>query len=291
MATFLTVTHLIPIDRKVSNPSSETNRDLNENMADEIDKSNPVLNGDRKSYSSIVESDDHVEPRMRNKFSFCHRFNYACRTFFDVDNVRQTVRCLTKPRMNRIREQIILLILLLFIQFLNYLGLDSMFLQFSQKVYQFDSKSYANVAAFSKIMPNISLLLSSHILVKCLKWKDGTIMAVTFTAGFISQVLIGTFTSAAVYLTALVIGSISGLSSIIMKTEIAKLIPKDEVGKIFSLISTLESLAPFLGTLIFSSIFSASVSSYPTLIYHVSAAITLLCLIMALFQDLYFHNE
>ncbi|XP_075585866.1 uncharacterized protein LOC124498504 [Dermatophagoides farinae] len=292
MATFLTVTHLIGIDRKVTDPinSSENDEDLDATIVDEIDKSNPVLSGDQKSYSSITDTNIESTTTVK-KSSLCQNVKYACCSFFDIENVRQTIRCLTKPRMNQIREQIILLILLLFLQFVNYLGLDSMFLQFSQKVYRFDSKTYANVTAFSKIMPNITLFISSHVLVKCLKWKEGTIFAITFTAALISQILIGTFTNRAVYLAALIIGSIGGLSSIVMKTEIARLIPKDEVGKIFSLISTLESLAPFLGTLIFSTIFSASVSTYPTLIYHAAAALTLVCLILALFQDLYFHNQ
>ena len=283
---------VIGIDRKVTDPinSSENDEDLDATIVDEIDKSNPVLSGDQKSYSSITDTNIESTTTVK-KSSLCQNVKYACCSFFDIENVRQTIRCLTKPRINQIREQIILLILLLFLQFVNYLGLDSMFLQFSQKVYRFDSKTYANVTAFSKIMPNIILFISSHVLVKCLKWKDGTIFAITFTAALISQILIGTFTNRAVYLAALIIGSIGGLSSIVMKTKIARLIPKDEVGKIFSLISTLESLAPFLGTLIFSTIFSASVSTYPTLIYHAAAAMTLVCLILALFQDLYFHNQ
>ncbi|KAH9528385.1 hypothetical protein DERF_002338 [Dermatophagoides farinae] len=267
---------VIGIDRKVTDPinSSENDEDLDATIVDEIDRSSPVLSGDRESYSSITDTNIESTTTVI-KFSLCQHVKCAFSSFFDIENVRQTIRCLTKPRMNQIREQIILLILLLFLQFVNYLGLDSMFLQFSQKVYRFDSKTYANVTAFSKIMPNIILFISSHVLVKCLKWKEGTIFAITFTAALISQILIGTFTNPAVYLAALIIGSIGGLSSIVMKTKIARLIPKDEVGKIFSLISTLESLAPFLGTLIFSTIFSASVSTYPTLIYHAAAAMTL----------------
>ncbi|XP_075679160.1 uncharacterized protein LOC113795458 isoform X3 [Dermatophagoides pteronyssinus] len=301
---------IIPIDRQKSPSSSDSNPEIertdkdidNESITDNdndesIDKSNPVLNGDRKSsYSSIINTtnesiESQIESRpISERRSLCYRMNYVCRTFFDMENVRQTYRCLTKSRMNRIREQIIFLIILLVIQFLNYLGLDSMFLQFSQKVYQFDAKTFANVNAISKAIPNIGLFISSQVLVRCLKLKDGTIMAITLTAGFLNQILIGTFTNVIVYFIALIIGSMSGLSTIILKTEIAKLIPKDEVGKIFSVISTFESLAPFVGTLIFSTIFSASVTTYPTLIYHVGAAITLLCLIMALFHDLYFHH-
>ncbi|KAH7636325.1 uncharacterized protein LOC124498497 [Dermatophagoides farinae] len=283
---------VIGIDRKVTDPinSPENDEDNDATIVDEIDRSSPVLSGDRESYSSITDTNIESTTTVI-KFSLCQHVKCAFSSFFDIENVRQTIRCLTKPRINQIREQIILLILLLFLQFVNYLGLDSMFLQFSQKVYRFDSKTYANVTAFSKIMPNIILFISSHVLVKCLKWKDGTIFAITFTAALISQILIGTFTNPAVYLAALIIGSIGGLSSIVMKTKIARLIPKDEVGKIFSLISTLESLAPFFGTLIFSTIFSASVSTYPTLIYHAAAAMTLVCLILALFQDLYFHNQ
>ncbi|KAH7636323.1 hypothetical protein HUG17_10293 [Dermatophagoides farinae] len=278
---------VIGIDRKEDPNLSEIHRDVDKTIIDQIDESNPELNSDRnRSYSF----NSYTNITNMSKYRLRSHINYTCRSFFDVGNVRQTFRCLIQPRMNRIREQIMLLILLLFLQFLNSYGMDSMFLQFSQKVYHFDSKTYSNVSALSKVIPSIALLISSHILVNRLNWKDGTILTVTFSTGFISQVLIGTFATPTVYLVALVIGSISGLSAVVLKTKISKLIPKDEVGKIFSVISTIESLVPFLGTLIFSTIFSASVSTYPTLIYHVSAAMTLLGLILALFQDLYFHD-
>lgn len=255
---------------------------LIDSAASQIDESNPEINIER--YPS-ENSMDIVVAKNHHPSSI----NYVCGQFFDLENVRQTYRCLIQPRMNQIREQILLLIILLFMQFLNSYGMDSMFLQFAQKVYQFDSKTYSNVYTLSKVIPSIGLLIGSNVLINRLKWKDGTILALTFSTGFLSQLLIGTFPKPIVYLIALVIGSISGLSTIVMKTKISKLIPKDQVGKIFSVISTIESLVPFLGTLIFSTIFSASVSTYPTLIYHVSAFITLIGLILALFQDLYFN--
>lgn len=127
-------------------------------------------------------------------------------TFFDLDNVRQTYYCFIKIRPNQAREQIYFMVFIIFLFLINMTGIDSIFLQFSEQVYQLDAQEYSIISVYIKILPTIVLLISSYILINSLHLKDGTMFALTITSGFISQVLIGTFPNLFIFLAAIFIG-------------------------------------------------------------------------------------
>ncbi|CAG2163230.1 unnamed protein product [Oppiella nova] len=59
----------------------------------------------------------------------------------------------------------------------------------------------------------------------------------------------------------------------------SKLVKKEELGKVFSLLSTLESVSPLLASLVFTFIFEWSLDFFPGLTYEVSAALMIVPLI------------
>ncbi|KAH7636680.1 hypothetical protein HUG17_6886 [Dermatophagoides farinae] len=248
--------------------------DMNNNISDNTNQS---VNGISQRLFTVRET----------KFG---KIRKIIRTFFDFENVRQTYHCFIKPRPIHAREQIFFMVFILFLFLTNMTGIDSIFLQFSQQVYQLDAQEYSFISVYIKILPTIVLLISSYVLINKLQLKDGTMFALTITSGFISQVLIGTFPNLLIFLVAIFIGALFNLATIVIKTKMAKIVAADEAGKIFSMTSTLESLSPTLGALIFSTIFASSISFYPTMCFHIAALITVISLILALFQDVYFKN-
>ncbi|KAH9415854.1 hypothetical protein DERP_000348 [Dermatophagoides pteronyssinus] len=274
---------LIKVDRNESIKKTIINSDSEALISPDMNQNNI----DNTNQSMI---DNSHESFMVHKTEF-GEIKKIIGTFFDLDNVRQTYYCFIKIRPNQAREQIYFMVFIIFLFLINMTGIDSIFLQFSEQVYQLDAQEYSIISVYIKILPTIVLLISSYILINSLHLKDGTMFALTITSGFISQVLIGTFPNLFIFLVAIFIGSLFSLASIVIKTKMAKIVATDEAGKIFSMTSTLESLSPSLGALIFSTIFASSISFYPTLCFHIAALITLISLILALFQDSYFEND
>src|SRR5699024_9004543 len=80
--------------------------------------------------------------------------------------------------------------------------------------------------------------------------------------------------------------AISTFASVVSKNQLSKIIGPSEVGKIFALISMVESVIPFFGSFVFTRIFSATVSSYPGTVYQSCAAFTLVTLVLAIVQEI-----
>lgn len=164
--------------------------DMNNNISDNTNQS---VNGISQRLFTVRET----------KFG---KIRKIIRTFFDFENVRQTYHCFIKPRPIHAREQIFFMVFILFLFLTNMTGIDSIFLQFSQQVYQLDAQEYSFISVYIKILPTIVLLISSYVLINKLQLKDGTMFALTITSGFISQVLIGTFPNLLIFLVAIFIG-------------------------------------------------------------------------------------
>lgn len=83
------------------------------------------------------------------------------------------------------------------------------------------------------------------------------------------------------------IGSLSGFTVVAARTKISKIVSAEEVGKIFSLSTTMEAIVPMIGSLIYTNIFSVTISFYPGAIYQFSAFIVILSLIVIVFDEYY----
>ena len=79
-------------------------------------------------------------------------------------------------------------------------------------------------------------------------------------------------------------GSLSGLGMISVKTKLSKIIAEDEVGKVFSLSSTIEALVPFAASLIYSNLFSLTIGTYPGLFYLFSCCLMTVSLMVMVIE-------
>lgn len=216
------------------------------------------------------------------------RIGHFRRILFNTNNIMETYKCLFKKRPNYGRLHIFLLLTLLFLNFINYFGLSTILLQFCQKVYQMNPKTYSLVNAMSILIPKSIMMCVSYFILTKWKLSSSTSLMLTLSSGFFNQTLIGSIPNIKAYFVAIFIGSIYGLTIVVSKTKLSDIIPDDEVGKMFSIVSSFESLAPSLGTFIFSTLFSITLSTYPTMIYHFAAILTLICIQLNIFQGLFF---
>ncbi|KAH9398144.1 hypothetical protein TYRP_019150, partial [Tyrophagus putrescentiae] len=203
---------------------------------------------------------------------------------FDIKSAQDTIDCFLKPRPHHFRLLIYLCFLVLFNTVLTTSGIHGVFLQFTEKVYNFDTKMYSTFVAVSHIVSTVTLAISSVLLVKILKLDDSALIVLATVSSFCAYVLIGTFASPKAYFAAILIGSLHGYAVICIRTKLSKVIPADEVGKIFCVSCTLEALVPLVSSVIYSFLFSISISTYPTLIYQFSAFIALISLVVLTYE-------
>lgn len=226
------------------------------------------------------ETDEELESKRKSHRSFLS-------LLIDLNNVRQTIRCFFSRRPGHGRLQVHLLYGILFLGVLLFFGNQDVFFQFTEKVYHWDPKEYSNYASISTLITTAFMTLATVFLVKRWHFNDNTLLLIALVSSFGGQLVMGTFTTPSAYLASLFIGSLSGFSSITIRNRISRLVPAEELGKIFALCQTVESVMPFIGSLIFSHLFSLTISTYPGLIYQFSASLVLLSMGIFIFERLY----
>lgn len=72
------------------------------------------------------------------------------------------------------------------------------------------------------------------------------------------------------------IGAIGGMASICTRSHIAKIVDRNEQGKMMGVMAIMDTISPVIATTIFSQIFKVTVSSSPGTVYHVIAGLILI---------------
>ena len=83
------------------------------------------------------------------------------------------------------------------------------------------------------------------------------------------------------------IGAIGSLSVVGTKTHISKIVEKDELGKVMSLMSALDTLALMMTMPVMALIFTHTIDTYPGNVYQVIALLVLIAILVMMWIDIY----
>ena len=226
-----------------------------------------------------------VQRGQNKKPSFFRLFFSA---LFNFDNIRSTFSSLFRRRPGNTRFHLYVLFIILFLQIFVYFGIDIVLLPFAEKVYFWTSEQYSTYSSVAKIVSTILMGLGTTLLVKVFHVEDNPLMILALVSSFTAYALTGTFLNAWSYFIAVPIGAFNNFAIISIRAIVSKLVDGDEVGKIFSVVATLESAIPIFASPAYSNLFAATIATFPGAIYQFSAAVMVLSAVVAIFQDLYF---
>lgn len=194
---------------------------------------------------------------------------------FAIENVTSVFRTVFKRRDNGLRTVLLLLLLAMMLNVSGYNDSGTTYLytrlKFSWTEHEF-SRWVSSVAiirslATFSIMPILSLKLQVH---DALIGLLGSVLAIAGT-------LVYAFADKwwMMYLGA-GICIFSSTPAIVIRSMITKVVPKTELGKVFSLLSSLEAAAPFLLSPIIVNIYNSTINVYAGAIFFVFASIFIL---------------
>jgi len=86
---------------------------------------------------------------------------------------------------------------------------------------------------------------------------------------------------------AMPIGSIGGVSSIGTRSHMSKIVGRNEIGKVFSFMTALDTVAPMISSTIFTYIFKHTMDSYPGTVYQLTAFLIFFPIFIMMWIDLF----
>ncbi|XP_053211378.1 uncharacterized protein LOC128395018 [Panonychus citri] len=214
--------------------------------------------------------------------NFCHVFA----DIFNITNVINMFRTCTRKRENGLRCRIWHSMLMCSVALLSYMGDSAIGFPFAQKVYHWDAKYYSNVSSVIILIPSLATSVLIPILIKRFHFTDtslGIIGVISMIAGMIIR---GGFLTSTAYFVATIAGMFSGLMPISIRAFLSRMISFDEIGQVFSLLSAIESCAPAISSLFYSTVFKLTISTYPGMVYLLAAILLFYPFTVMLWLDL-----
>lgn len=153
------------------------------------------------------------------------------------------------------------------------------------KVYGWDATQYSLINAIAAFINPITMTFAVMVLIKKLKVDDINLSIIGMTGLIFGFIVRGSIKSPIGYYISILLGSISAVITIGMRSKLSKIVNKDELGKVFSLVSTFETIAPTISSIIYTTIFSFSINVYPGLVFHFSVLFLIIPIISMMWID------
>ena len=152
-----------------------------------------------------------------------------------------------------------------------------------EQVYHWDATEFSNANGITAGITAICVISAMIILVKILKIDDVILTILGNVSFLIGCIIRGSIENIfGFYLSSAFIG-MTAIIPIGTRSKLSKIVDENESGKVFSLLSTCETISPILGSLLYAGIFALSVNSYLGLTYHSCAAFTAIAVVSLLF--------
>ncbi|XP_049876941.1 solute carrier family 46 member 3-like [Pectinophora gossypiella] len=208
-------------------------------------------------------------------------------SILDLLLVKEMMRQCFKRRPNYGRAQILLLTvansLSIFILY-GIVGLDYLY---AREKLHWAMKEYTIFSAASTTISFFGSFLGVGLVQKILPVGDLMFSIIAFLSSAV-EYFIRTFATLTwhMYLGAGV-SLFKGLSAPLIRSLITKILPVEDIAKVFSLMCALEGISPLFSPAIYNTLYNFTISRFPGAVYMLSGAICIVCAVMLAFVKFY----
>jgi hypothetical protein len=209
------------------------------------------------------------------------------RLLFDLNNVKEIFVTCLKRRENKVRLQIWLILLAMSFYLVSHIGPQFFVYQFAQKVYRWSGETYSTWASLNNICNALTTLTIIPVFIKVFHFKDMTLALIGLCAYFGQNMFRGLILSPTGYYIAIIFGALGSVTSVGLRSYLSKIVERTELGKVFSLMSALESISTGLAPAIFTNIFRATIDTIPGICFVINGSLLIVSIFSVYCIDLY----
>ncbi|XP_015786861.1 uncharacterized protein LOC107364075 [Tetranychus urticae] len=180
------------------------------------------------------------------------------------------VRCVFKKRPNNGHWYIISTLMAGFIQNMTYLGEQNIVYQFNQRVYHWDAKQIGYYGSLVMIFFTLGAIVGPPLFIYKMKLHDSAVAIIGIVSVTYCFLVKGLILSPIVYVF-MFFGSFAGVLLAIDRSILSRMVPTDEVGKLFAFNSAIGGIIPILSSLYYTKVFQATIDYNPGLVYSLAA--------------------
>lgn len=209
-----------------------------------------------------------------------------CTSLFRAQNIAASVSAVKAKRPEHARRNLWLLLLVLIINSAVSMGEDGLIQKFLTGPPLHWPLSYFMIFQSASIFVSMMLVICFVGIGKqVLHWQDTTIGIISILSRIFYSYGAAFATASWIFYAATSTGVLRYSTPVAVRALISKLVPKDEQGKVFSLVSTVEAASPIAGTIVSATIFTMTAEWWPGFFQLVNAYAMVVPLVLVVFVD------
>ncbi|XP_013162941.1 PREDICTED: proton-coupled folate transporter-like [Papilio xuthus] len=198
----------------------------------------------------------------------------------DFSLIKEMGKKCFKKRPNHGRAQILLLTFANSFSIFIMMGLMNLEYNYTRTKLHWAIKEYTTFSAVNTTITFLGSLIGVILIQKLLRISDLLFSMLAFLSSTVEYIIkMFAVTTWFMYLGAGV-SMFKGLSSPLIRSMLTKMLPPDDIAKVFALMCAIEGVAPLVSPAIFSSLYAYTINSFPGAIYLLSSSITALCVVL-----------
>lgn len=252
--------------------ASASEQEVNHNVvcADELSQSTSSI-----SSGAAAAAGSSLPDKKTSIVSQCKR---GMSSVFVLQDLRDIWETLTRTRSNNHRGYLWMMIAVHASVLIPIIGSMYVAYPLMQRLYHWDSQRYGVMMAMAMGVRPVAIALYTSLIVRPFKLGELQLVIVGLVSCITSLIAIGSITNEYGFYMEAVLSSLTGTALSGNRSFLSLIIPADEIAKVFAIFQIVDSVLPFVGSLFMSSIFKATISFYPTMMYHCCAFILIFSL-------------
>eukprot|EP00088_Acartia_fossae_P028786 TRINITY_DN29620_c0_g2_i1.p1 TRINITY_DN29620_c0_g2~~TRINITY_DN29620_c0_g2_i1.p1 ORF type:complete len:482 (-),score=0.43 TRINITY_DN29620_c0_g2_i1:270-1715(-) len=190
----------------------------------------------------------------------------------NIDHMKQVFQATFRKRQHKLRRVILLLIFSMLLNVTVFNDGNIMYL-YTRKQFLWTEVEYTRYLTLSICISAAATCVIMPLLSYILKVDDSMIGILSTMSKASSFVVIGLAANGTTLIFGSCIGCIGGLASIIIRSMLSKCVQPTELGKIYSLLASLEAAVPLFAAPMFTSIYNSTLETSPNAVFFVLASI------------------
>ncbi|XP_063839382.1 proton-coupled folate transporter-like [Ostrinia nubilalis] len=200
---------------------------------------------------------------------------YFFRTFFDLSNIKETIKVVFKNGPKRRRLRMCVLMVIVTFLFGPMFGEMSVMYMSTRYRFNWDEVKYSLFQAYNFITHTIGTVFSITVFSKYLQWHD-SMLGIISTVSKIAASFVYCFApNETIFFIGPMVEILNGTSMLALRSIFSKLVAADEIGKVNSIIGLTETLMPLAYVPLYTQVYTATMEVLPGAVFLLGAAMTL----------------
>ncbi|XP_047986189.1 proton-coupled folate transporter-like [Leguminivora glycinivorella] len=204
----------------------------------------------------------------------------SLKSFFNTKHVKDTLAVAFKKGPNHRQAKSILILTCILLIHGPWYGEHSVRYLFTRYRFNWDALKYSFYNTFYILVHIVGALISISLFSRYLKWDDSVLGIISTCSKFVGAIAVALATTSLDMYIAVLLETFNATTFTAMRSITSKLVTSDELGKMTSVFNLTEVLANMMFGPVYSWLYRETLSIEPGVVYYVSAAITVIPIII-----------